>query len=94
MEKFVKPKTAASLVNVINTNGFAFYEDVFPPIGRIGITQYEHSNKDKEEYFKQVMRANKVRDAIFEQAGHNPFEQVKKTFSHALGTSVDVAKEQ
>lgn len=72
VENFCTQEEAKQSVQEIRKKGFNFYEDVIPPIGRIGITQFEHTNKDKQDYFKQVRRASQMRDGIFEKAGFNP----------------------
>jgi len=90
---FCTPAEAERLVRVVKTKGFDFYEDVVPPIGRIGITQFEHSNKSKDEYLGMVERSSRSRDAIFQQAAFNPLLRVKRVLGQTLNCPVGFAQE-
>jgi hypothetical protein len=52
-------------------HGIEFYKDVYPKIGKVGITQFEY-NRDlvqKNEYFTQARHADAMRRQLFAESG-------------------------
>lgn len=92
LRNFVPKDNVAQLSTTISDTVFSLYENVYPPIGKIGITQFEHSSKNKKEYFDQVIDACLVRDRIFKESKVNPLELLKNVLS-TLGFEVHIAYE-
>src|SRR3712207_509465 len=66
------PKPVCDLaVRGIHAFGIDYYKDVYPRIGRIGITQFEHQKdvQQKLEYFKKAPQADINRQEVFRQSG-------------------------
>ena len=78
-------------VEVIMGYGFDYYEGVYPPIGRIGITQFEHrfSNREKSSYFDKAPGANKTRSDLFIESG-DPVKEVTNLLHCFTDTHVAV----
>jgi carrier-protein-independent halogenase WelO5-like protein len=71
-----------------------YYKNIRPPIGRIGITQYEHMHgpDEKRTYFSKAGAANATRKAIFRQSG-DLLEEVIATLQGAWREPVGIAVE-
>jgi len=54
IKNFLTEEECLQIEKDIHTVGVDFYENVFPPIGKIGITQFEHIGKSKIEYFDKT----------------------------------------
>jgi hypothetical protein len=76
VKNFLNHQQCDKLVDTANSIGFDYYDGVFPPIGKIGITQYEYSNKDKTEYFQKAAKYNKLTQNIWRASGINPIQKV------------------
>ena len=57
ISQFASSEECNKLALAIEKVGFDFYKNVEPPIGRIGITQFEHRNSGKLRYFDAVKKA-------------------------------------
>lgn len=68
---FVSATTCELALRGIEAHGMDYYRNIRPPIGRIGITQYEHMHgpDEKRAYFSKAAAANATRKAIFSQSG-------------------------
>lgn len=68
---FVDAATLHAAVAGIRRHGMEFYEAVDPPIGRIGITQFEHRHTpgSKAAYFAAAPAANQRRHEVFAGSG-------------------------
>lgn len=88
---FVTTEVCAEAAAAIEAHGFGYYQNVVPPIGRIGITQYEHRTA-REEYFHKACAANEARASLFLQKT-DPVTLVMDAFSEAWGSSVELAAE-
>jgi len=68
---FVDEHTRDAAVKGILARGFDYYRDVDPPIGRIGITQFEHRHdtSSRIEYFRLARAATAEREAMFDGSG-------------------------
>lgn len=71
LKNFLSQEQSYNLSQNIKNTSFNLYENVYPPIGKIGITQFEHSKKEKRDYFQEVCNASSVRDKIFYDSGVN-----------------------
>jgi hypothetical protein len=79
-----------ALVGIME-HGFGFYENVDPPIGKIGITEFEHasSNEAKVSYFREATEANIVRQYIFRKSG-DPVKDVVNLLGRFVKTRIAV----
>src|SRR5215213_4170856 len=68
---FLSPEVCNLAVQGIQAHGIDYYENVFPRIGRIGTTQFEHrfSPEKKKEYFVKAVTAHATRKDIFKDTG-------------------------
>ncbi len=85
-----KDRCAKAMEGVME-RGFDFYENVEPPIGKIGITEFEHASDDeaKARYFLQAPSANAVRRRIFQKSG-DPVESVVRLCNRFVETHIAV----
>lgn len=88
---FVAESTCQVATDAVNAHGFDYYEKLQPPLGRIGITQYEHIG-DKPKYFELAAKARQVRESIFAEAG-DPVALVVDALNQAWPDGADVASE-
>jgi 2OG-Fe(II) oxygenase superfamily len=72
--------------------GFDFYENVKPPIGRIGITQFEFGNSRKLGYFDAVQQAEYRKQRIVSLA-FDPLERLTKLLQQHTSIQVGIAQE-
>jgi len=91
---FAPPATCNLALRGIAAHGMEYYRNIQPPIGRIGITQYEHMNgpDEKRSYFSKTAAANATRKAIFSQSG-DLLAGVIGVFQGAWRERVDIAVE-
>ncbi|MGI2732199.1 histidine kinase [Bacillus cytotoxicus] len=68
---FISKEICEKALNGIKEYGVNYYEGVYPKIGKIGTTQFEHrfSIEKKKEYFKKAVIANQARESIFRDSG-------------------------
>lgn len=88
---FVTTDVCTESAAAIEAHGFGYYQNVEPPIGRIGITQYEHRTA-QEEYFHKACAANDARARLFSKTA-DPVMLVIDALSEAWGSSVELATE-
>jgi hypothetical protein len=88
---FATNEECERLVHSANTVGFGAYEDVWPPIDRIGTTVFERDRVGAEQYFADVQRLIGVQSAIFDRA-FDPVERFMEMLAQATGASVSVAR--
>lgn len=67
IENFIDPEICERMTEQAYRFGFEYYETVIPPIGRIGITQFEHAQTESQKriYFRQAAQANADRVDLF-----------------------------
>jgi hypothetical protein len=70
---------------------WSFYEGTTPPLGRLGITQYEHYG-DKEGYLRAAAGANARRSATLKPLP-DPLQAVMDAFAAAWSGAVGLAEE-
>lgn len=90
---FASKKECIQLERSVAKVGFDFYENVFPPIGRIGITQFEYSGKDKVDYFLRASKANDVYRRITSMANFSPLDRLIYILNHNIDKNADIAFE-
>lgn len=90
--KFLADEECKRICDEAKKGGFSNYEDVSPPIGKIGITQFEHTNKNMEVYFEKVKEAKKQRDTIFKKANTFPINKVIELLKN-INSETDIAKD-
>jgi hypothetical protein len=88
---FATTDVCTKSVAAIEAHGFGYYQNVEPPIGRIGITQYEHRTA-REEYFHKAHESNKARACLFSETT-DPVILMIDALSEAWRSSVKLAKE-
>lgn len=68
---YVSPDICKLAVQGIHEHGIDYYENVYPPIGKIGITQFEHrfSPVKKRAYFDKAPGATAARRDAFKHSG-------------------------
>jgi hypothetical protein len=91
---FISAELAAALVRAVDARGFDYYKDVDPPIGRIGITQYEHRADEagRSDYFRLAAAASQRRRRMFASC-EDPVELVLDHLAQAWPSSVSLATE-
>jgi hypothetical protein len=88
---FVGREACSAASAAVQANGFDYYETVDPPLGRIGIAQYDHRT-DKPTYFRLAAQAHETRQRIFAAAG-DPVELVIDALGAAWPNKVGLATE-
>lgn len=88
---FVPESTCRLATEAVNAHGFDYYEKLEPPLGRIGITQYEH-RENKPEYFRRARGNHAVRQEIFAATG-DPLALVIDALGAAWPRGAGVASE-
>lgn len=91
--KFLSVEECQNTIKASEAVGFDFYKNVTPPIGKIGITQFEHFKKEKQIYFDKVKLAKLKRDTVYNVGGVNLLKKVMSSLSEELEEEVDIAKE-
>lgn len=91
---FFDENTMRAAVRGIRAHGLDYYRDVDPPIGRIGITQYEHRHDElsMKEYFESAPDANRARREMFAGTG-DLLETTLNRIGTAWGSGVEIARE-
>jgi len=88
---FVAESTCREATATIHAHGFDYYEKLEPPLGRIGITQYEH-RENKPDYFLRAPGTHAVREGIFANTG-DPLDLVVDALAAAWPGGAGVATE-
>lgn len=88
----VTPEHCERLAKGCEAVGFEYYDDIVPPVGRIGVTQYEYRHRDKAEYFKAARSAEHKHRQIVNMAGCDPLGDFVADLCR-LGLSVHLARE-
>ena len=88
---FTSADDCRAVSKAVVSNGFDFYETLDPPLGRIGIAQYDHRG-DKAEYVRQAAIAHGTRKRIFAESV-DPIPQVLDALTAAWPAKVGLAAE-
>ncbi|MBP5975686.1 hypothetical protein HW132_23845 [Brasilonema sp. CT11] len=92
ISKFASSKECNKLALAIKKVGFNFYENVEPPIGKIGVTQFEHINRDKIEYFEAVKKAKETYDQVT-SLSFDPLKRLTAILCKNASSKVQIAYE-
>ncbi|SDT80505.1 2OG-Fe(II)-dependent halogenase WelO5 family protein [Actinoplanes derwentensis] len=87
---FISRQAAEAAVQAVEAHGFDYYQDVEPPIGRIGITQYEHRLEGMGAYFATAAAADRRRRAVLGADGdllQKVLGHVGTAWNHPVGTA-------
>jgi hypothetical protein len=68
----VSPRDCDRLARACENAGFDYYDDIVPPVGRIGVTQYEYRHRPRSEYFAAAREAEEKHLAIARFAEIDP----------------------
>jgi hypothetical protein len=90
--QFATEQECQKLAEASEFVGFDFYENVEPPIGRIGITQFEFGNSRKLGYFDAVHQATSRRNRIVSLA-FDPLERLATLLKKHTANEVKIAQE-
>ena len=68
---FISEELCRLAVKGVLAHGVDYYKDVYPKIGKVGITQFEYSRdlEQKMKYFAEVPRANSTRREMLKESG-------------------------
>jgi hypothetical protein len=90
---FLSGDECQSLVKIIKTHQIGSYnENVYPPIGSVGITQFDHA-KDKTGYFSKVNNAKALQDRFRKEANIDVVDRVRNLLQQKTGLPVRIAQD-
>ncbi|KAI6258694.1 hypothetical protein MCOR27_006008 [Pyricularia oryzae] len=90
VDNFLSPEECARLAAIVETHQIAFYgESVQPPIGCIGITQFDHA-KSKSDYFDGVIRAQELQQRFIAETGIDVAARVRAAIQQVAPPGVTV----
>ncbi|YAG09203.1 Prolyl 4-hydroxylase alpha subunit Fe(2+) 2OG dioxygenase domain-containing protein [Nostoc sp. DSM 114167] len=92
ISKFASSEECHKLALAIEKVGFNFYKNVEPPIGRIGITQFEYIKRDKRGYFDAVEKANKTYNQVT-SLSFDPLKRLTTILRQNVSSQVQIAYE-
>ena len=92
ISKFASDEECNKLALAIEKVGFDFYKNVEPPIGRIGITQFEYINRDKLGYFDTVKKAKTTYNQVT-SLSFDPLKRLAIILRQNVSNKVQIAYE-
>ncbi|BAY78302.1 hypothetical protein NIES25_47730 [Nostoc linckia NIES-25] len=92
ISQFASINECHKLALAIERIGFDFYKNVEPPIGRIGITQFEYRNRYKSGYFDAVKKATENYNQIT-CLSFDPLKRLTTILRQNVSNKVQVAYE-
>lgn len=92
IKNFASLDECESLLSAISDEDVDFYQNVDPPIGRIGITQFEANKHNKDWYFENAHRQAAVRNKLFSKS-FDPLNRLMKIINALCGFDVGIASE-
>ena len=93
ISKFASGEECNKLALAIEEVGFDLYKNVEPPIGRIGITQFEYGNRGKLGYFANVKKAKK-NYAQVTSLSFDPLKRLATILRQHVSSKVEIAYEE
>lgn len=93
ISQFASSEECNKLALAIEKVGFDFYKKVEPPIGRIGITQFEHRNRDKLIYFDAVKKAKTTYNQVA-SFSFDPLKRLATILRQNISNQVKIAYEK
>lgn len=93
-EKFLSKEECQKSVEVIKTHQIGSYNEkiVFPRVGSVGITQFDHKN-DKSTYFKGVDEANTLQNRLRQEGNIDILGYVAALLQKTTGLTTRIARE-
>ncbi|MEH2199903.1 2OG-Fe(II)-dependent halogenase WelO5 family protein [Nostoc sp.] len=92
ISNFASVEECNKLAVAIEKVGFDFYKNVEPPIGRIGITQFEYGHRGKLGYFDAVKKAKKTYEQVT-SLSFDPLKRLAIILCQNVSSKVDIAYE-
>ncbi|MEH1866386.1 MAG: hypothetical protein V7K69_15470 [Nostoc sp.] len=92
ISNFASVSECNKLSLAIEKVGFDFYRNVEPPIGRIGITQFEYRNRDKSGYFDAVRKTSETYKQVTSLA-FDPLKRLATILCQNVSSKVQIAYE-
>ncbi len=86
---FASADECARLVDQANRIGFEPYDQVLPPIDRVGITVFEYDKTSMSGYFQDVGKARAVQQEIF-SASFDPLQRFMERIFEPAGGKVGI----
>jgi len=80
IRNFMSNEKCDVLLNCAKEQGLNYYEGTYPRVGKIGVTQYEHSFKPKFPYFFQAYLESQKRQNIVNSCKFDPVENIFSLF--------------
>ena len=80
------------LSDEIKRSNIDFYENFDPPVGKLGVTQYDGIIMGKDFYFNHVEASNKLQNKIFSYS-FNPLERIFSKLSEISSFELTIPKE-
>ena len=92
IECFATPEQCRRLVDAIRSTSLEYYEQVTPPIGRVGVTQFECRSAEKSRYFAEVNSAKAQYERMVKR-GIDPVRRMCEELGRIGFLHAQVAKE-
>jgi Putative 2OG-Fe(II) oxygenase len=92
--EFISSKTCELAVKGIQEYGFDYYKNIYPKIGKVGITQNEHkgNTNGKHIYFARVTEADARRKQVLKESGDfltNVISAVRASWTQRVGVAFE-----
>ena len=81
IKNFISNEKCDLLIDCAKKQGLDYYEDTFPRVGKIGVTQYEHSFSPKFPYFFKSCQENLKRQNLVKASKFDPVENIFSLFN-------------
>ncbi|KAI3317694.1 hypothetical protein HD806DRAFT_514017 [Xylariaceae sp. AK1471] len=93
-KSFLSADECSKLVHIVQQHQIGSYDQrvVFPPLGSIGLTQFDHQ-QDKEAYLNRVEEANSLQRRFKDEANVDILGRVAGLLQEATGLETRVARE-
>ena len=95
--QFLSGNLCDKIVKELDQFSTTYYPNVNPPVGKIGVSQYELGPYQKDEYFSTVKDSNRPHEHLMSVLGIDPRALVIDYLKESLGgecTDVGIAKEE
>jgi hypothetical protein len=93
IQNFASPQECKALITEVECQEFGLYDNVMPPIERIGCTVFESYRNKSEGYFQLGKREAQKRDRIF-SSSFNPLDRLISMLAGVSGRDVGIARNQ
>ena len=92
ISQFATPAECSKMLAQVNAVRLDRYSGVYPPIDKIGVTQFEAGAGGKKQYFDEAEQATGTLRRIFD-ASFDPITRIRDILSKAFSGQVDIAGE-